>query len=74
MRADHRAGTVEIVLNDGRTENRWDCDSGYLRTGEQHHIAAIVDGGPRIITFVVDGKLCDGGEIASLAGGGSVQI
>ncbi len=55
-------GTVEIVLNDGRTENRWDCDSGLLCTGEQHHIAAIVDGGPRIITFVVDGKLCDGGE------------
>ena len=55
-------GTVEIVLNDGRTENRWDCDSGFLCAGEQHHIAAIVDGGPRIITFVVNGKLCDGSE------------
>jgi hypothetical protein len=28
-----------------------------------HHAAVItVDGGPKIITFVVDGTLCDGGE------------
>ena len=25
-------------------------------------LAAIVDGGPKIITFVVDGVLCDGGD------------
>jgi len=54
--------TVEIVLNDGRTENRWDCDAGVLAAGQLHHIVAIVDGGPKVITFVVDGKLCDGGE------------
>ncbi len=55
-------GTLEIVLNDGRTENRWDCDPGMLEAGELHHVAAIVDGGPKIISFVVDGKLCDGAE------------
>jgi hypothetical protein len=55
-------GTVEIVLNDGRTENRWECDPGLLRKGVRHHVAAIVDGGPRIITFVIDGMLCDGGD------------
>jgi hypothetical protein len=55
-------GTVEIVLNDGRSESRWDCDPGLLQTGRKHHIAIGIDGGPRIITFVVDGKLCDGGE------------
>ena len=54
--------TVEIVLNDGRTENRWDCDTGALETGKLHHVVAIVDGGSKVITFVVDGKLCDGGE------------
>jgi nitroimidazol reductase NimA-like FMN-containing flavoprotein (pyridoxamine 5'-phosphate oxidase superfamily) len=26
-------GTAEIVLNDGRTENRWGCDPGVLRAG-----------------------------------------
>ncbi|MGD8240765.1 MAG: hypothetical protein PVH68_19605, partial [Armatimonadota bacterium] len=55
-------GTLEIVLNDGRTESRWDCDAGMLEAGKLHHIAVIVDGGPKIISFVVDGRLCDGGE------------
>lgn len=54
-------GTLEIVLNDGRTENRWDSDPGLLEEGRRHHVAVIVDGGPKIITFVVDGALCDGG-------------
>ncbi len=55
-------GTVEIILNDGRAESRWDCDAGLLRTGATHHLAAVVDGGPKIITFIVDGALCDGGD------------
>ena len=55
-------GTVEILLNDGRSESRWDCDPGLLQAGRLHHIAALVDGGPKIITFVVDGRLCDGGD------------
>jgi hypothetical protein len=29
--------------------------------GRLHHVVATVDAGPRIITFVVDGVLCDGG-------------
>ena len=29
--------------------------------GRPHHIVVNVDGGPKIITFIVDGKLCDGG-------------
>ena len=55
-------GTVEIILNDGRMENRWDCDPNILSTDTKHHIAIVVDGGPKIITFIVDGILCDGGE------------
>jgi len=53
--------TVEIVLNDGFTVNSWDCDPGMLSEGVLHHVVVIVDGGPKVITFVVDGKLCDGG-------------
>jgi len=52
--------TIEIVLNDGRTENRWDCDPGLIEANTLHHLVVTVDGGPKIITFVVDGKLCDG--------------
>ncbi len=53
---------VEIVLNDGRTESRWASDPGSIQPGKLHHITAIVDGGPKIITFVIDGKLNDGGD------------
>jgi hypothetical protein len=37
-------------------------DPGLLKPGQVHHVTAIVDGGPNIISFVVDGKLCDGGK------------
>jgi hypothetical protein len=49
-------------LNDGRTEYSWDCDRHILEPDTWHHVAVIVDGGPKVITFVVDGVLCDGGE------------
>ncbi len=55
-------GALEILMNDGRTENRWDSDPGMLTEGRLHHVAIVVDGGPKIVTFVIDGKLCDGGE------------
>lgn len=62
-------GTIEIVLNDGRTENRWDCDPGLLEAGRLHHLAVIVDGGPKVICFLVDGRLCDGGEFRQFGWG-----
>jgi hypothetical protein len=55
-------GTLEIILNDGRTENRWECDRGLLSVDKQHHVTIIIDGGPKLILFVVDGMLCDGAE------------
>ena len=55
-------GAVEIILNDGRTESRWASDPGSVSAGEIHHVAAVVDGGPKIVTFVIDGKLNDGGD------------
>jgi hypothetical protein len=55
-------GTIEIILNDGRTESRWDCDPGLIRTNTLHHLVVTVDSGPKIITFIVDGLLCDGGD------------
>ena len=52
--------SVKIMLNDGMTENAWASDA-FLTTG-LHHIGIVVDGGPRIISFVIDGHFCDGGE------------
>ena len=54
-------GTIEIVMNDSRSESRWACDAGFLEAGKSHHVVTIVDGGPRIVSFVIDGVLCDGG-------------
>ncbi|MHB1354688.1 MAG: exo-alpha-sialidase [Anaerolineae bacterium] len=56
------SGAVELVLNDGRTENRWASDPGTLQAGVVQHIVVIVDGGPHVILYVVDGHLQDGGE------------
>ena len=49
-------------MNDGRTENHWECDPGTLQAGQRQHVTVIVDGGPKLILFVIDGKLNDGGE------------
>ena len=59
---------------------------GLITAGKQHHVVAIVDAGPKIITFVVDGRLCDGGharqygwgryegELGDVTGSGEVTV
>lgn len=55
-------GALEIVLSDGRTENHWSSDPGTILQSRLQHVVVVVDGGPDIISFVIDGKLCDGGD------------
>jgi hypothetical protein len=65
-------GTVQLALRGsfggpGRenavlAETAWDCDPGLLRVGEWHHVVAIVDGSAKILLFVVDGQVGDGGK------------
>lgn len=40
----------------------WDSDPGLLRPNQRHRVAFVVDGGPKIVSVVVDGLLCDGGN------------
>lgn len=61
--------SLEIVLNDGRTESRWESDPGSLRAETAQRVTVIVDGGPKLICFVVDGVLGDGGEARQFAWG-----
>lgn len=56
------SGTIAVTLHDGRQQASWDCDGGVLQAEKLHHVVITVDGGPKIITFVVDGVLCDGGD------------
>jgi hypothetical protein len=54
-------GSIQIEINDGQRTGRWSCDKDLIEPGKWHHLTIIVDGGPNIISFVVDGVLCDGG-------------
>ncbi|MCZ7638845.1 MAG: LamG domain-containing protein [Verrucomicrobia bacterium] len=56
------AGTIRLTLNDGRQQAAWESDRGAWQTGRPQHLVLTVDGGPKIITFVVNGVLGDGGE------------
>lgn len=55
-------GRLGVVLNDGQTVAAWDSDPETVTAGTWHQVAFIVDGGPKIISCVVDGQFCDGGE------------
>ncbi len=57
-----KPGAFSEPTGGGQTEVSWDCDTGLLEPGKVHHVTVIVDGGPKVITFIVDGVLCDGGE------------
>jgi hypothetical protein len=59
--------TINLIMNDGIREVSWDSDPGThpgtLVAGKWQHVAVIVDGGPNIISFVVDGHFNDGGAV-----------
>jgi hypothetical protein len=61
-------GTVVVVLADGNgtgaSRTKWMsgsiCSARLAQPG-RHHLAVVADGGPKMVMFVVDGMLCDGG-------------
>jgi hypothetical protein len=53
---------VELVLNDGYGETRWRTDPGTLVIGREQSVAVIVDGGPKIVSFVTNGSFNEGGS------------
>jgi len=60
-------GTLELSMSDGRTDYAWDSDPGThpgtLKVGDWQHIAVVVDNGPRIVSFIVNGQFNDGGPV-----------
>jgi hypothetical protein len=55
-----KKGTLRVELNDGKNKGSWDSDSELIKLGKLHHVAIVVDDAPRIISFIVDGAVCDG--------------
>ena len=53
---------IEVSLSDSRTISCWKSDAGCLAEGKLNHVGIIIDGGPKLILFVINGVLCDGGE------------
>ena len=51
---------LQLAINDGRNRVQWKTDPQVLTPGKWHHLSVIVDGGPKMITGVVDSQLCDG--------------
>ncbi len=54
-------GEVQLELSDGKNTFAWASDAGLLRAGARHHVVFSVDGGPKLVSVVVDGRLGDGG-------------
>lgn len=59
--------TLRLTLSDGQRTSSWESDPGTqpgsLKVNQWQHVVVSVDGGPKIITFVVDGVLNDGGTV-----------
>lgn len=62
-------GTAELVVSDGRTENRLRSEPGWLEAGKTHHLTAIVDGGPKVMSWIIDGIFADGGAVRQFGWG-----
>lgn len=53
---------AHFSLSDGRTENSWSSDPESLSCLGENHLVIIVDGGPNIISYIINGKFNDGGN------------
>lgn len=53
-------GSVEIRLSDGTHSDSWNSDPGLIKAFGEHCISVVVDNGPHIIQFIVDGIVCNG--------------
>ena len=55
-----RDGKLELLMNDGWMEQRITSEP-CLKTGK-NHVVINIDGGPRVVSFIVNGQFCDGGK------------
>jgi hypothetical protein len=54
-------GALQLAIGDERQSCVWQSDP-VLKAGQRHHVVAVVDGGPKVVSFIIDGRLNDGGE------------
>ena len=61
--------SISIYMNDGQTASVWSSTPPASTGSSKLHVMVIVDGGPKIISFVLDGRLDDGGDIRQFGWG-----
>lgn len=57
-----KTGVLELLMDDGRTPLIWDSGAGIIKPKALNHIVINVDAKSKVITFVINGELWDGGE------------
>ncbi len=57
-----KGGAIQILLDDGRSPLVWRTGPGLINSGSSHQMMINVDGEAKILTFLIDGDLWDGGE------------
>jgi hypothetical protein len=55
-------GFVCISMCDGRTKHLWDSSPYSLEKDKNNHVGIVIDGGPKVLTIIINGVLCDGGD------------
>ncbi len=60
-------GIIEIVISDGRSCFSWCSDP--IVTGNRNHVVVVVDGGPKLISFIANGAFQDGGKFRQFGWG-----
>jgi len=53
---------IHLQCGNGKAVSAWPSDAHSWQADRWHHIAIILEGGPKLILFVIDGVLCDGGD------------
>jgi hypothetical protein len=51
-----------LSIKQGATEFRATSDEGSIKRGSWNHVVCIVEPGPRIVMWVVNGRFSDGGD------------
>jgi hypothetical protein len=57
-----KSGALEFLMDDGRSPLLWSSGNGLIKQKKANHIVINVDAKSKLVTFVVNGELWDGGE------------
>ncbi len=56
-----KSGALEFLMDDGRTPLIWGTEPGVIKPKAVNHIVINVDAKSKVLTFVINGELWDGG-------------